>query len=82
MPMYNGKYDSLVCGSYRAIKLLEHPVKVIEIVGKEGQVSFAAMQFGCMPGKGTTDANFHHATNTRENAKQRRRRRCTMLLWI
>ena len=58
MPMYNGKYDSLVCGSYRAIKLLEHPVKVIEIVRKEGKVSFAAMQFGYMPGKGTTDAIF------------------------
>ena len=29
----------LVCGSYRAIKLLEQPMKVLESVGKEHQMS-------------------------------------------
>ena len=30
--VYNGKGDSLVCGSYRAIKLLEQPMQVLERV--------------------------------------------------
>ena len=32
VPVYKGKGDSLVCGSYRAIKLLEQPTKVFERV--------------------------------------------------
>ena len=39
VPVYKGKGDPLVCGSYRAIKLLEQPMKVIESVGKEYQMS-------------------------------------------
>ena len=30
--VYKGKGDPLVCGSYRAIKLLEKPIKVLERV--------------------------------------------------
>ena len=30
--MYKGKGDTLVCGSYRAIKLLEQPMKVLKRV--------------------------------------------------
>ena len=30
MPVYKGKGDPLVCGSYRAIRLLEQPMKVLE----------------------------------------------------
>ena len=30
MPVYKEKSDPLVCGSYRAIKLLEQPIKVLE----------------------------------------------------
>ena len=37
--MYKGKGDPLVGGSYRAIKLLEQPMKVLESVGKEDQMS-------------------------------------------
>ena len=37
--VYKGKGDPLVCGSNRAIKLLEQPMKVIESVGKEDQMS-------------------------------------------
>ena len=33
-------------------------MKVFESVGKEGHVSIDNMQFGFMPGKGTTDAIF------------------------
>ena len=32
MPVYKGKGDPLECGSYRAIKLLEEAVKVVEQV--------------------------------------------------
>ena len=37
--VYKGEGDPLVCGSYRAIKLLEQPMKVLESVGKEDQIS-------------------------------------------
>ena len=61
VPVYKGKGDPLVCGSYRAIKLLEQPMKVIERVLVKRircQVSIDNMQFDFMPGKGTTDAIF------------------------
>ena len=32
VPVYKGKGDPLVCGSYRAIKLLEQPMKVLDRV--------------------------------------------------
>ena len=47
------------CGSYRAIKLLEHAMKVIERVSERRlrqKVKIDAIQFGFMPGKGNTDA--------------------------
>ena len=37
--MYKGKGGPLVCGSYRDIKLLEQPMKVLESVGEEDQMS-------------------------------------------
>ena len=37
LPVYKGKSDPLVCGLYRAIKLLEQPMKVLERVGIEDQ---------------------------------------------
>ena len=61
LPVFKGKGDPMVCGSYRAIKLLEHAMKVIERVFKRRireKVKTDAMQFGFMPGKGTTDAIF------------------------
>ena len=47
--------------SYRAIKLLEQLMEVLERVFEKRircQVSIDNMQFGFMPGKGTTDAIF------------------------
>ena len=49
------------CGSYRAITLLEHAMKVIEHLFERRireKVKIDAMQFGFMPGKGNTDAIF------------------------
>ena len=57
--VYKGKGDPLVCGSNRAIKLLDQPMKVLERVLEKRircQVSIDNMQF--MPGKGTTGAIF------------------------
>ena len=59
--VYKGKGESLVCGSYRAIILLWQPMKVIERVWENKircQMSIDDMQFGFLPGKGTTAAIF------------------------
>ena len=61
LPVFKGKGDPMECGSYRAIKLLEHAMKVIERVFERRireKVKIDAMQFGFMPGKGTADAIF------------------------
>ena len=61
VPVYKWKGDLLVCGSYRAIGLLEQPTKVLETVLEKRircQMSIVNMQFGFMSGKGTTDAIF------------------------
>jgi hypothetical protein len=59
--VYKGKGDSLECGSYRGIKLLDQVMKVFERVIEaklRKRVEIDGMQFGFRPGKGTTDAIF------------------------
>ena len=59
--VFKGKGDALECGSYRGIKLLEHGMKVFERVLEarlRRNVIIDDMQFGFMPGRGTTDAIF------------------------
>lgn len=61
IPVYKGKGDPLQCGSYRAIKLLDHAMKVYERVLEKrlrSQVELDEMQFGFMPGRSTTDPIF------------------------
>ena len=61
VPIYKGKGDPLECGSYRAIKLLEHVMKILEKVLERRIrqiVELDEMQFGFTPGRGTTDAIF------------------------
>ena len=61
VPLYKGKGDPLVCGSYRAVKSMEQPINVLGRVLEKKircQVSFDNMQFGFMHGNGTTDAIF------------------------
>ena len=61
LPVFKWKGDPIECGSYRAIELLEHVMKVIERVFERRirvKVKIDAMQFGFVPGKGTTDAIF------------------------
>jgi len=56
LPVFKGKGDPMECGSYRAIELLEHAMKVIERVF-ERRIR-EKVKIDAMPGKGTTDAIF------------------------
>ena len=59
--IYKGKGDAQERGNYRGLKLLDHVMKgmerVIEKIIRE-RISIDDMQFGFMPGRGTTDAIF------------------------
>ena len=59
--LFKGKGDALSCGNYRGLKLQEQVMKILEHVLNtiiREQVSIDNMQFGFMPGRGTTDAIF------------------------
>ena len=61
VPIYKQKGDPLECGNFRAIKLLEHGMKMFQkIVERRLRklIIVNNMQFGFSPGKGTTDAVF------------------------
>ena len=61
VPIFKGKGDARSCGAYRGVKLLEHAMKIVErvLVNRIRRiVEVDEMQFGFMPGKGTTDAVF------------------------
>ena len=54
VPLYKEKGDPLDCGSYRAIKLLEHGMKVMERLSEKRirkKVKIDEMLFGFMPGR-------------------------------
>ena len=58
---YKGKGDALERGNYRGLKLLDQVMKCIERVVEKiirERISIDEMQFGFMPGRGTTDAIF------------------------
>ena len=58
---YKGKGDALLRGNYRGLKLLDQVMKVMEHILAtiiRTQVDIDAMQFGFMPGRGTTNAIF------------------------
>ena len=55
LPIYKGTGDPLECVSYRAIKLSEHAMKVLERIFEHRirqQIEIDDMQFGFMKGKG------------------------------
>ncbi len=59
--LYKGKGVAIERGNYRGLKLLEQVMKVLERVAESilrQQVHINDMQFGFMPGRGTTDAIF------------------------
>ena len=58
---YKGKGDALDRGNYRGLKLTDQVLKVLERIIEQlvrQQVDINGMQFGFMPGRGTTDAIF------------------------
>ena len=61
VPIFKGKGDVRNCNTYRGVKLLEHAMKIVERVLDRiirELVNSDSMQFGFMPGRGTTDALF------------------------
>ena len=59
--LFKGKGDALERGNYRGLKLTEQVLKVIERIFEKiirGIVDIDDMQFGFVPGRGTTDAIF------------------------
>ena len=61
VPIYKQKGDSLECGNYRGIKLMEHAMKIFERVLDSRLrkiVDINEKQFGFRKGVGTTDAIF------------------------
>ena len=61
VPIFKGKGDIRNCSCHRAVKLLEHGMKVVERVLLKRLhriVSVDKMQFGFMPERGTIDAVF------------------------
>ena len=59
--LYKGKGEALERGNYRGLKLTEHVLKVLERIIDSfirDIVDIDDMQFGFMPGRGTTDAIF------------------------
>ena len=58
---FKGKGAALDHSNYRGLRLIEHSLKVFERVIENllrDKVDIGSMQFGFMPGKGTTDAIF------------------------
>jgi hypothetical protein len=62
IPVFKDMGDPLESGSHRAIKLLEHAMKIVgRVLEKKirGQVMIYKMQCGLRPGKGSTDDIFY-----------------------
>ena len=59
--LYKGKGDALEQGNYHSLKLTDQVMKLLQPVLDSfirEMVDIAAMQFGFVPGHGTTDATF------------------------
>ena len=61
VPIYKRKGDTLVCANYRPIKLVEHPMKILEKVVTarlKNIINIDEMQRGFVAGRSTMDAIF------------------------
>ena len=59
--VFKGKGEAIDRGNYRGLKLTEHVLKVVERIIEviiRDVVNVDDMQFGFLPGRGTTDAIF------------------------
>ena len=81
VPVYRGKRDPLVCGSYRDIKLLEQPMKVLErVLEKRIRCQLITCSLDSYLER-EPPMQFSSCDKYKSNTKQRRKS-CTMLLWI
>ena len=81
VPISNGKGDVMNCRAYRGEKLLEHTMKIVDMVLERrirAMVSLDKMQLGFMPRKGTTDA----LLRMQEEYPYKRRSSTCVKLWI
>jgi hypothetical protein len=61
VPIYKRKGDTLICANYRPIKLVEHPMKILEKVimaRLKNLIDIDEMQRGFVAGRSTMDAIF------------------------
>ena len=61
VPIFKGMEDKRNCNTYTGVKPLEYAMKIVERVLERRireLVNFGSMQFGFIPGRGTTDALF------------------------
>ena len=78
VPIFKEKGDIKDCGNYRDTKIIFHAMNIWErIIDRRlrEETSTGEEQFGCMPGRGTTDAIFaarHVTAKHREMQKELR----------
>ena len=80
VPVYKGKGDPLVCDSYRAIELLEQPMKVlVKVLEKRIRCQLITYSLAsCLAREPLMP--FSSCGKYKRNTKQRRS--CAMFLWI
>ena len=79
IPIYKNKGDGQCCESYRGITLMSHTVKIWETIIEarlRKRVEISKLQYGFMPGKGTTDAMFALRMLMEKYRKGQRELRC------
>ena len=82
VPVYKGKGNPPVCGSYRAIKLLEQPMKIHETVLQKKTIRCQLITYSLTSWLARKPRMpFASCDKYKRNTKQRRRS-CTRLLWI
>jgi hypothetical protein len=80
IPMFKGKGDPMECGSYRAIKLLEHAMKVVECWRRRLEARSRLMRCSMASDPGKVQQMFSLLSGSYR--KNIRRRICIMLLLI
>jgi len=78
LTVYKGTDDTMECGSYRGIRLLEHAITVVERIFEHRiwqQIEIDNMQFGFMKGNGSTDIIFI-VRQIQENFRVKRKKLC------
>ena len=82
VPIFKGKEDVINCGAYRGVKPLEYAMKIVERVLENRIIELVTidqMQFGFMPGKGTTHALF--IFRRMQKSFEKESKSCTCVLW-